>query len=77
MWLSARSTRKPVRASQVSIMKIATLAVLATTILSLAIPSFAEARMMHHHRSHMMMHGHNHMHMMHGMGGRMAGHRTF
>ena len=60
-------------------MKIATLVVFAASILTLAIPSLAEAKMMHH-RSHMMMHGHHHMHMMHGMGGRggrMAGHRTF
>lgn len=59
-------------------MKIASLAVLAASILTLAIPSLAEARMMRHHSSrHMMMHGHHHMHMMHGTGGKMAGHRTF
>lgn len=63
-----------------ALMKIATLAVLAASILTLAIPSLAEAGMMHRHRSHMMMHRHHRMHIMDGMrghGGKMAGHRTF
>ena len=58
-------------------MKIATLAVLAASIITLAIPSSAEASMMHRHRSHMMMHSPHHMHMMGSTGGKMAGHRTF
>ena len=59
-------------------MKIATLAVLAASILSVAIPSLAEAHMMRHHSSHhMMMRGHHHMRGMGGTGGMMAGHRTF
>lgn len=68
------------RAFQVHLMKITTLAVLAASILTLAVPSFAEARMMHHHRSHMMMRGHHRMHMMGGTGGnggKMAAHRNF
>ena len=65
-------------------MKILSLAVLAASLVSLAAPTLAEARMMHgtHSRHmmmrghHMMMRGHHRMHMM-GRGGRMAGHRTF
>ena len=64
-------------APKVPNMKIATLAVLAASILTLSVPTLAQARMMRHHGSHhMMMRGH-HMHMMRGNGGRMAGHRTF
>ncbi len=58
-------------------MKIVTLAVIAASIASFALPSLAEARMTHaSHSRHMMMRGH-HMHMMGRSGGRMAGHRTF
>lgn len=65
-------------------MKIVTLAVVAASLVSFAVPGLAEARPMHGTRSHMMMHGHHmmmrghaRMHMMGRSGGRMAGHRTF
>ena len=62
-------------------MKIATFSVLAASILTLAVPNLAEARMMRHHSSHhMMMRGHHHMRgigSMGGTGGKMAAHRNF
>ncbi len=65
-------------------MKILSLAVVAASLVSFAVPSLAEARTMHgthsHHTMmrghHMMMRSHHRMHIM-GRGGRMAGHRTF
>ena len=61
------------RASKVTDMKIATLAVLAASFFALAIPG-AEASM-HHSSRHMMMRSH-HMHMMH-RSGRMPASRNF
>ena len=66
-------------------MKIASLAVLAASILTLAVPTLAEAHMMMHHssRSMMMRHHSSHPmmmrgHHMHMMGrGKMVGHRNF
>ena len=50
-------------------MKIASIAVLAASILSFAAPSLAQARTMRHHHSHRMMMG--------STGGKMAAHRNF
>lgn len=80
-WQHAESPRALSRCS----MKIVTLAVVAATLASFALPTFAEARTMNGARSHhmmmrghhMMMRSHRRMHMMGRSGGRMPGHRTF